>query len=415
MNKTEYVELSDATIAAHAGNVEVLELRDKTCRRLKFRYRNDRRRGTWSVLSAGAWAKAADWPETPSAMARSQLLAGLLLPTRASVRQMELVTDVLRMYARNQSDNGNLNAGTRMRTLLIIRKHLMPLLESVRVCALSRRTLHAKLIQPLQRGDESKPKKPAYIRKIFVVLKAAFRMATCVGYLAVNPLADIRYVDFGLPSIKPKPAGLRVTQLAEVVEKLVRAAGGRTARGRQAAMLAVLMLATGTRIGEARQARWADFKWSEGVWVLPAGTTKTRMAHEVAITPYLADLLTAYRSTFKRQGVYLFPGAHGRAVSAAVIGERMAALSGRHWSSHDLRKLARSMWALLRIDTGIAEALLNHAPGVLLATYVQADLADLKREALDKWHAHLAVFGLFDRVSQLYKSRVKTGGKRRLD
>jgi len=407
MNKTEYVELSDTTIATYAGSVEVLELRDKTCRRLKFRYRKDRHRGTWSVLSAGAWAKAADWPETPSAMARSQLLAGLLLPTRASVRQMQMVTDVLWMYARNQKENSKLDEGTRARRLLVVSKHLAPLLESVRVCALSRRTLHVKLIQPLQRD-----KKPGYIRLIFSVLKAAFRLATSVGYLAINPLADIRFADFGVGSIKPKPAGLRVTQLAELVAQLVRAAGGRKARDQQTAMLAVLMLATGTRIGETRKAKWADFKWSEGLWVLPTGTTKTRLAHEVAITPYLTELLTAYRATFKRQGVYLFPGAHGRAVSAAVASERMAALSDRQWSSHDLRKLARSMWALLRIDTGIAEALLNHAPGVLLATYVQADLADLKREALDKWHAHLAVFGLFDGVFEMYKKRGLQGGKR---
>lgn len=47
--------------------------------------------------------------------------------------------------------------------------------------------------------------------------------------------------------------------------------------------------------------------------------------------------------------------------------------------------MARAGWALLGVDYLVAELLLNHAMPGQSATYVQADLSWLKREALELW------------------------------
>ena len=59
------------------------------------------------------------------------------------------------------------------------------------------------------------------------------------------------------------------------------------------------------------------------------------------------------------------------------------------WTSHDLRKVARTAWADLGIDHLIGELLINHAMGHNVQVYIQSDVMGRKRDALEKWHAHL--------------------------
>ncbi|MNG01832.1 hypothetical protein D3C84_848280 [compost metagenome] len=59
------------------------------------------------------------------------------------------------------------------------------------------------------------------------------------------------------------------------------------------------------------------------------------------------------------------------------------------WSSHDLRKLARTGWADLGIDFLIGEMLINHAMGHNVQAYIHTTVEERKRAALELWHAHL--------------------------
>jgi len=61
------------------------------------------------------------------------------------------------------------------------------------------------------------------------------------------------------------------------------------------------------------------------------------------------------------------------------------------WTLHDLRRTVRTGLGKLGVQPHIAEAVLNHLPPKLIRTYDRNTYAAEKREALDKWAAHLKV------------------------
>ena len=73
--------------------------------------------------------------------------------------------------------------------------------------------------------------------------------------------------------------------------------------------------------------------------------------------------------------------------------EAIKELSGGEWTSHDLRKLARTVWAEIGIDYLVGEMLLNHSVGTLAKTYIRTTADQLRREALERWHAWLDARG----------------------
>ncbi len=67
------------------------------------------------------------------------------------------------------------------------------------------------------------------------------------------------------------------------------------------AMLALMMLCHGTRIGETRQSRWADIALPEREWFIPAEHTKTKTELRVPLTDQVCSLLQPYPA--KRPGL----------------------------------------------------------------------------------------------------------------
>jgi len=59
------------------------------------------------------------------------------------------------------------------------------------------------------------------------------------------------------------------------------------------------------------------------------------------------------------------------------------------WVLHDLRRTGRTGLGILGVAPHVAEALLNHLPPKLVRTYDTNDYFKEKREALDRWAAHL--------------------------
>jgi hypothetical protein len=62
--------------------------------------------------------------------------------------------------------------------------------------------------------------------------------------------------------------------------------------------------------------------------------------------------------------------------------------------------VARTGWADIGIDHLIGELLINHAMGHNVKVYIQSDVMSRKRDALEKWHAHLDQRG-FDLIHGL--------------
>jgi integrase len=67
------------------------------------------------------------------------------------------------------------------------------------------------------------------------------------------------------------------------------------------------------------------------------------------------------------------------------------AIGFEDWRLHDLRRTVRTGLGKLGAQPHVAEAVLNHLPPKLIRTYDRNTYIAEKREALDKWAAHLKV------------------------
>lgn len=392
---TAYIRFSDAEIRRQAQGT-AMTLRDARYPALRFRFHQDRSRGSWHVVVRKRWGKAATYPDlTASAMleALPAILARRVAePDSTSMaRFFATVGQVLEWQLERQMTNRALSAKRKASVKSMIRRHLLPRLRDLPVRDATKATLDRVLFWPLQEQFS-----PGYVRQAYGILMGAMRQAHRLELILGNPMGSMRFTDFVRGKIPPKPAGLRPDGTGQLLAQLAEHYGKAPAE----ALVALLMLCHGTRLGETRSARWRDFWLEEGLWTIPARDTKTRSEHQLPLTRQVLALLHAHREYQQRRGiesVYLFPGARGKPISPSQATVIFAAMSGGEWSSHDLRKLARTSWTELGVDHLIGEMLLNHVMNGVLAAYIQTRAKERKREALQLWHDHLDTLG-FQRI-----------------
>lgn len=382
------VAMSDAEIRRQAARPEVGRLRAAQHPALRLRFLEERTRGSWDVRAAGEWKRFAGWPElnTKAALAvLPEVLARLAADPEAVVGRggWSTVGELLEWYRERVMRDRKLSAKRKTSVKSAIDCHLLPRLSSLPLATLNRSTVDQALMWPLQETLS-----PSYVRLILRVLTMAFKQARRLELIAEDPLASVKFTDFVQARIKPKAARLHVMDAGQLLASLA-------ARFEQApleGMLAALMLAHGTRVGETRMARWRHISLSERVWLIPAENTKTRTEHVLPLTEQACALLRRYRAIQEAKGgdpVCLFPGRDGKPIGDKTASAIFSSLGGGQWSSHDLRKMARTGWAELGVDYLIGELLLNHAMGFAAQTYINTSADDLKLDALTRWHAWL--------------------------
>lgn len=272
----------------------------------------------------------------------------------------------------------------------LMRKHVLPRLDKVRLNKVDRVLLDDKLVFPMHQELS-----PRTVQKALQGLRQAFRMAEGQGRISTNPLAGVSFRDFYKGKLRPKPAALSRVDLPWLVTHLVGVFNEDPAKG----MLPLMMLAHGTRIAETLLARWSHISLSERVWVIPEANTKSRREHVLPLTPQVLGLLARYREALpdprlKAQWVFSVRGGGQLANTSAHAMFRD--ISNRQWSSHDLRKLMRSSLADIGIDHMVGELLINHTLGVTTETYLTRDVMERRREALERWHDRLDELGFSD-------------------
>lgn len=389
---TLHVTLTDAEIRKHAAS-PVRQLRDPRYPELRFRYSTtDRTKGAWHVVVRGKWGKAGNYPGINAKLMQTTLPAILARrsadPDATSITtSWTTVGDVLTWYADRMSRDRGLSAKRKASAQSALRCHLVPRLQALGLASLNRASLDRLLMWPMQEQYEL-----SFVRSVYGVLAVAFRQATRLALLGVNPMTDLKYSDFVQTRIKPKAARLRGDDLPELLHDLSE----RIERAPLEAMLALMMLCHGTRLGETRQARWKSLNLTTGQWFIPAPDTKTKTEHTLPLTTQACALIERYRGIQQAsgyQGPFLFPGRAGGAISATLASTLFKAMAKGEWSSHDLRKVARTQWMDLGIDYLVGEMLLNHAMKDLDATYIHTTAEGMKRKALETWHEHLDQHG----------------------
>lgn len=387
-SKTLTVAISDAEIRRHAGG-EVRQLRDIRHPELRFRYSTtDRNKGAWHVVVRGKWGKAGNYPSINAKLMISTLptiLARRVVDPKAAstTTAWHTVGEVLNWYADRMGRDRGLSAKRKASAQSALRCHLTPRLQDVPLASLDRASLDRLLMWPMQERYAL-----SFVRSVYGVLAVAFRQAMRLGLITLNPMADLKYTDFVQTRIKPKPARLRGDDLPTLLHDLTE----RIEHAPLESMLALMMLCHGTRLGETRLARWKNLNLTTRQWFIPAPDTKTKAEHTLPLTEQACALIERYRTMQQAaayQGPLLFPGRSGTAISATNASALFAGLAKGAWSSHDLRKVARTAWADLGVDYMVGEMLLNHAMKDLDATYIHTTAEGMKRKALETWHQHL--------------------------
>lgn len=158
----------------------------------------------------------------------------------------------------------------------------------------------------------------------------------------------------------------------------------------------VILLLTGQRRGELALARWIDIDFEEKTWRIPEGHTKTGKAHTVPLSDWAVREFEALQRLAKHaRHVLPNDAANGPADpklltrGVARCQARMKKLGIGAFTLHDLRRTCRTGLARLKIVPHIAERVLNHAQEKIPGTYDTHDYLEEKREALERWAAHL--------------------------
>lgn len=392
MSKSVTVSLTEAAIKRHAVDSAITQLRDAQ-RPLRFRYRKNRERGSFYVVMRAegkeSWHKIGNYPDL-TIKAVLSVLPSVIQRLAVEPQRGELPTsgwstvgEVLEWYAQRVAHDANLSKNRKATARSAVKCQLLPCLGALRLVELNHAAMDSKLMWPLQARYSV-----AHLRLVFGVLKVAFKQAASLGLIGKNPLAEVTFTDFIKTKIKPKDARLRPVDCGRLLEHWAARYRNETT----AVALAVLMLAHGTRIGETRQAKWRHFDLIGKTWHIPSVDTKTKKAHTLPLTAQVCAFLSRYRATQTVSGyvgAYLFPGTQGQPLSESPAQLAFATLAGEEWTSHDLRKTARTAWADLGVDYLIGELLLNHALKALDVTYIHTTAEVQKRQALERWHSWL--------------------------
>lgn len=390
------VKITDAEIKRQAAGA-VRDLRDIENRGLYLRFTRDRARASWYLVRKGKWNLVGSFPDL-SAKQVVAALPGIRLRldagTGSNLSKWVTTGELLDWYADRMARDRSLSTKRKKTGASLIKCHLKPLLGAVPLASIDKATLDDRFMWPAQEAIGID-----YVRSAFQLLALAFRQAFKLRLIASNPMKDVKFSDFSKAKVGIKPSRLRGTQLQDLIARLLDSIDSAPADG----LLALMMLCHGTRIGETRQARWAHISLAEREWFIPAEHTKTGVEHHLPLTEQVRQLLISYRDIQRAggyDGQFLFPSRSGNALSEGQASAVFVRLGQGEWTSHDLRKVARTGWADIGIDHLIGELLINHAMGHNVKVYIQSDVMSRKRDALEKWHAHLDSKGL-DRIRTL--------------
>lgn len=401
---TVSVPISDAAIKRHAADPTVKQLRD-TRRPVMLRYHASRQSGSWYVVTynkgqENPYSKIANWPAlsaTDFMEAVPKILQKLAIDPSASVAVdgWQTVGELLTWYRERSKRERNKSTKRKEAIRSVIKCHLWPNLASVRLTELNQSVLDEKLIWPLQERYAL-----SYVRQVFGVLTGAFKQAHKLKLITVNPLAEFTFPDFIDTRIESKPGAIRPDQVRVVLAGLLEHVATWQGTIPKAVVLAVMMLAHGTRIGETRLTKLKNLNLDDREWFIPPADAKTRVEMVVPLTDQICAFLRRYLEQQKAagyDGVFLFPGSHGKPINAKQADDLFKPLTGGEWTSHDLRKVARTCWADLGVDHLVGEFLLNHKLQGVSAVYIHTTLKAQKRAALERWHAWLDARG-FDQL-----------------
>ena len=148
---------------------------------------------------------------------------------------------------------------------------------------------------------------------------------------------------------------------------------------------------TGQRREEVARLQWEELDLARRIWTIPKSRTKNAKAHVVHLSEQsLAVLKGADRNSplvFSLLGTKPFREFN----RAKHVLDQLSGVTG--WRLHDLRRTCVSGMARLGVAPHVADKILNHQSGTIsgvAAVYQRHEFLTERREALERWGAHVA-------------------------
>jgi integrase len=147
---------------------------------------------------------------------------------------------------------------------------------------------------------------------------------------------------------------------------------------------------TGQRREEVARLQWAELDLARRIWTIPKSRTKNAKAHVV----HLSEQSLAVLKRADRNSPFVFSLFGTKPFQEFSRAKRVLdQLSGvRGWRLHDLRRTCVSGMARLGVAPHVADKILNHQSGTIsgvAAVYQRHDFLAERREALERWGAHV--------------------------
>jgi integrase len=151
---------------------------------------------------------------------------------------------------------------------------------------------------------------------------------------------------------------------------------------------AEMVVLTGLRRDEVREASWQEFDLERGMWTIPASRMKTRKQHVVPLSSAALAVLTQMAAI--RQNQWVFPGLHGPLHEGAIL--RAVQEVRAEITLHGFRA---TMWEWVRegtkmkvegYDDDLVNVVLAHKiRDRVQAAYDRAEMIERRREFLEHW------------------------------
>lgn len=142
-----------------------------------------------------------------------------------------------------------------------------------------------------------------------------------------------------------------------------------------------LLVLTGARNSEIREARVNEFDLERGIWILPAERSKTKKAIRRALSSKVIELVKSLDLPYGREREFLIPGqsikkpltSHAQNRFVQRLNDRMKL---EHFVPHDFRRTIVTRLSENQIMPHVTEKMLGHELGGIMAIYNKHDWLD---------------------------------------
>ncbi len=142
-----------------------------------------------------------------------------------------------------------------------------------------------------------------------------------------------------------------------------------------------LLILTGARNSEIREARLNEFDLQRGIWILPAERSKTKKAIRRALSFKVIELIKSLDLPYGREREFLIPGqspkkpltSHAQNRFVQRLNDRMKL---EHFVPHDFRRTLVTRLSENEVMPHVTEKMLGHELGGIMAIYNKHDWLD---------------------------------------